>query len=108
MVNNPVANSNAPNHPPTETLANAPNPINIPAPILFLLDKIITSFSFNYIKKKGNRQILNKGVKSIMLDSIRNFFEAIQFYLYVTIILPIKRFYNYYFKGQYLEDNART
>ena len=43
-----------------------------------------------------------------MLDSIKNFFEAISFYLYVTIILPIKRFYNYYFKGQYLEDNMRT
>lgn len=43
-----------------------------------------------------------------MIDSIKNFFEAIQFYLYVTIILPIKRFYNYYFKGQYIEDNMRT
>ncbi len=43
-----------------------------------------------------------------MFDSIRNFFEAIKLYLYVSIVLPIKRFYNYYFKGLYLEDNMRT
>lgn len=44
----------------------------------------------------------------IIIDAIKNLFEAIQVYLYVVIILPIKRFYNYYFKGQYIEDNMRT
>ena len=38
----------------------------------------------------------------------KKFIHVIMFWFYMLIVLPVKRFYNYYIKGEYIENNMRT